>query len=153
MKNVIKKRMQVVLLGALLVMTPGCKWFTRWFGGLMGTKAHDVRVISVEDAQKKMAEPDVWVINVLSEEAYNDCHILGSLNVPLKKLKTAAEKWNKEQEIIVYCASYTCPASKEAFKVLKELGFANIWAYEGGMKEWKQKGLDSVGPCVLDYLK
>ena len=144
------------ILLALILVLPGCTWLTEWFGGIkmkFNPNYRDVKVISVEKLQERMDDPDVLVINVLSKETFDDCHISGSLNVPLKGLKAAAQQRKKEQEIVVYCASYTCPASKEAFLVLKELGFINIEAYEGGMKEWKQKELPHVGECKLEYLK
>ena len=116
-------------------------------------KYREVRIITAEQMQERMADPAVLVINVLSEETYNDCHIRGSLNVPLKDLKQAAGKWRKEQAFVLYCASYQCEASREAFLILKELGFTHIEAYEGGMKEWRQKGLPHVGVCEADYLQ
>ncbi len=142
-----------MLVTTLLLTAPGCTWITDWFGGFMG-KYSSVKTITLKDLKKRIKTSyKLQVINVLSKDSYDDCHIKGSLNVPLKGLKSAAKKWSKDQEIVVYCASYQCPASKEAFLILENLGFTNILAYEGGMKEWKQKGNQVVGPCEAAYLK
>jgi len=109
--------------------------------------------ISAEDLKRRMDEGGCTVVNVLSKDMYDDCHIAGSRNVPVSELETAASGWNKEQEIVVYCAHLKCDASKRAFNALKGMGFKNVAAFEGGMKEWHQKGLPSEGACVADYLK
>ncbi len=92
------------------------------------------------------------IINVLSPEYYNDCHIVGSINVPLEKLKDFAQKLDKETNIVVHCSSYMCKASVEAWKILHELGFKNVWAYEGGINEWYHLGLPVDGMCKQKYL-
>ena len=153
-KLVYRKLIFGVMVSILLVITPGCTWLTDWFGGFMEDKYGAVKNITAEDLKKHMNKSyDLLVINVLSKESFDDCRIKGSLHVDLKDIPKAAERWNKNQEMVVYCASYQCSASKEAFLKLKELGFTNISAYEGGVKEWKQKGFSLVGPCKADYLK
>ena len=93
------------------------------------------------------------LINVLMPTTYNDCHIKDSINVPLDKLADYVRELPKDSELIVYCASYICPVSKRAWRLLTELGFTNVYAYEGGMAEWYQKGYPTGGPCNEDYLK
>ena len=65
-------------------------------------------------------------------------HIAGSINVPFEKVKDTAtkENWDKNVSIVTYCSNYACSASGAAAKELKELGFSNVSAYEGGMAEW-----------------
>ena len=92
------------------------------------------------------------VVNVLSADTYNDCHIRGSINVPLSRIKKQAKKWRRGELVVLYCASYTCPASKHAFNILAQMGFSNIYAYEGGTKEWREKGYPTTGLCKLEYL-
>ncbi len=92
------------------------------------------------------------VINVLPHDTFQDCHIDGSINVPLEKLPSYAQDLDKEQPIVVYCASYKCPASRNAWKLLNEMGFSNVLAYEGGIAEWFQKGYPSQGACKADYV-
>lgn len=93
------------------------------------------------------------IINALARSYYDDCHIKGSINVPLDDLEDYADKLDKNQEIIVYCAQYDCPVSRKAFRLLKMIGFTNVKAYEGGIVEWVQKGYPTEGPCKQDFLK
>jgi len=92
------------------------------------------------------------VINALRDQYYKDCHILGSINVPLDDLANYIESSDKETHIVVYCASYHCTASHKAWHILHDLGFVNVLAYEGGMAEWVQKGYLAQGACQEEYL-
>jgi len=93
------------------------------------------------------------VINVLSPETYEDCHITGSINVPLDTIVEYAKDLPKDAELVVYCASYTCPMSKRAWRLLKDQGFTNVRAYEGGAAEWYSLGYPTTGQAQLKYLK
>ncbi len=92
------------------------------------------------------------VINVLSPEVFKDCHIKGSINVPFDELDAYAQTLAKDEEIVVQCASYVCPMSRRAWKLLHDKGFINVKAYEGGTAEWYALGLPTEGPAKLSYL-
>lgn len=94
----------------------------------------------------------VMVINVLARKYAEDCRIKGSISVPIEELEKFVEKMPRETEIVVYCARYTCSKSSEAWHKLKDLGFINIKAYEGGVQEWRAKGLPTEGICEMPYL-
>jgi rhodanese-related sulfurtransferase len=96
--------------------------------------------------------PDLIIINVLSEETYADCHIKGSINVPYDRLIENVAGWDKDKDIVLYCANSTCPKSKQAFELLADFGFTNLSEYSGGMKEWFKKGCETSGSCVMTYL-
>lgn len=98
------------------------------------------------------ASNQLLVINVLQKESYDDCHIKNSINVPMKYLKEYAQKLDKNQHIIVYCANYACTASNYAYRELTELGFKNVWEYAGGIAEWYQMGFPVEGSCSNNYL-
>ncbi len=96
---------------------------------------------------------NIRVINVLSPDTYEDCRIKGSINVPLDTLADYVKDLPKDSELIVYCASYMCPMSKRAWRLLKDQGFTNIRAYEGGTAEWYSLGYPTEGPAQKTYLK
>ena len=103
-------------------------------------KSH-VKVITKEQLQVKMASREgVQVVNVLSPDFYNLGSIKGSKKIPLSELSKRAGELDKNKEVVTYCASYKCRASKEAAQKLAKMGF-NVSAYEGGIKEWKDSYL------------
>ena len=104
-----------------------------------------MRTISKEELSAKLGRPGVVVVNVLDPEAYEKIHITGSISIPKGQL--VAGKWrdlNKSEEIITHCSSYQCNASREAAEFLANQGL-DAKAYEGGMKEWAEAGLPTVG--------
>ena len=109
--------------------------------------------ISAKQLHEKIElQPELIVINVLDEKYYKDCHITGSINIPFDKLIEQVSSWNKDKEIILYCATPTCPKSEKAYQLLKDLGFSKLYEYPGGIKEWLQSGYPVTGPCKESYL-
>jgi rhodanese-related sulfurtransferase len=93
------------------------------------------------------------VINVLNEELYNDCHIKDSINVPFESIEAYAQQnIDKDAEIVLYCSNYMCAASGHACRKLQQGGFTHVYAYEGGMAEWYQRGLPVEGLSKRSYL-
>jgi rhodanese-related sulfurtransferase len=106
---------------------------------------------SVKQESKKTAE--LFVINVLEQDDYDDCHIKGSIHVDFDEFENKMKSWDKQDYYVVYCADYLCMSSAYCVKLLQDAGFKNVWAYEGGMAEWYQKGYPYEGPAELEYLK
>lgn len=120
-----------VLVLALVCLLPAC-WFGGWF-------------------QKK--KTGLLVVNVLSEQLYDDCHIKGSVNVPFQELDSLIKNLDRDAHVVFYCSNYMCTSSGYAGKRLKDLGFEHVWVYEGGTAEWYQMGLPVEGPCTQSYLR
>ena len=102
--------------------------------------------------EKKKGKPELLVINVLDAELFNDCHIKGSINVSFEQLEDFAKKLDKDTQIVIYCSNYQCTASFLGARMLKQMGFKNIWAYEAGMAGGFQSGLSLEGMCKQPYL-
>lgn len=131
-----------MLLVAPFVFLAGCGW---------GGNTEEQKTVSAA------ATPKILVVNVLQKELYDDAHIAGSINVPLADLQKAAQKWDKEVPVVVYCSNYQCSASTGGARILKNLGFQKVAAYEGGMAEWYQlsredKTYPVEGPAKEEYL-
>lgn len=103
-----------------------------------------IALITASELRTAMASSNApVVVDVLPASSYETSHIEGAVNIPLNELAAAAEQRlpNKDAKIVVYCASYSCPASTEAAKTLKNLGYTNVMDYKGGIKEWTLLGL------------
>ena len=109
--------------------------------------------ITADELRDKMAQnPDALIINVLSEKWYTDCHIEGSINIPLNTLIYVMDQYERDREIVVYCALYECDASEKAYVLLRSMGFEHVVDYRGGIKEWFQLGYPVIGLCASTYL-
>lgn len=106
----------------------------------------DIQTISLEALKHEIdSNDDLVVINVLNEKYYKEAHIPESINMPFKdakKFKKSIKKrgYHINAPIVVYCYSLECPLSRQAYEALTELGYTNVRAYEGGIKEWKDAG-------------
>jgi rhodanese-related sulfurtransferase len=93
-----------------------------------------------------------FLVNVLDPLYYEDCHIRGSINVPLEAIEKWAKNIEKNARIVVYCASYVCPMALTAWMKLHALGFNHAMVYEGGINEWYHMNMPVEGPCRQPYL-
>ena len=99
-----------------------------------------------------MQDITMRVVNVLSPEYYQDCHIKGSINVPLEQIEDFARGLKEDERVVFYCESYKCLASAQAWHKLHDLEIDKIWVYEGGINEWYRSDLPVEGPCSKSYL-
>lgn len=103
--------------------------------------------------KKSCRNSDLLVINVLSPSVCADCHIPGSINVPLHKLSKKSQEWRQDTNIVLHCASLHCPLSRYAFDMLCKLGFTRVRVFDGGLQEWTTKSFPRVGRCRAGYLR
>lgn len=99
-----------------------------------------VNAIDLEGLKKHWCG-DTVVVNVLPAKHHTQMHIPGSINIPMDELENVVPTVfpDKEQTIIVYCANKGCQASPNAARKLEEMGYENVYDYEGGIEEFKEK--------------
>ena len=88
--------------------------------------------------QKLISDNDTVVINALGKDSFRAKHIPGSINIPAEEVEQRAEQVvpDKDQEIIIYCASPDCSASPQAAETLTEMGYTNVYDFEDGITGW-----------------
>ena len=92
--------------------------------------------ITAEEAKEIMESAEGYVIlDVRTQEEYDQGHIPGAVLIPNTEIETRAEEElpDKDQLILVYCRSGN--RSKKAAEVLVELGYTNIKEF-GGIIDW-----------------
>jgi rhodanese-related sulfurtransferase len=82
-----------------------------------------IQTITAEELKKKIdTREDFRLIETLLPELYNQWHLPTAENIPADDMKAIAPgKLKKDEEIIVYCASFECQASTRAAKALLEM--------------------------------
>jgi len=80
---------------------------------------------------------------VLTEEHFKQNLIERSHWIPLDRLEEEFEKRipDKDKLIVVYCASFECPQSTKAAKLLKRMGYKHVLDYKGGIEEWHKHNM------------
>lgn len=92
--------------------------------------------ITAEEAKSIMDGQDGYIIlDVRTQEEYDQGHIPGAIVIPDTEVKARAEETllDKNQVILVYCRSGR--RSKNAAQILAELGYTNIQEF-GGILDW-----------------
>lgn len=70
------------------------------------------------------------VIDVRDSAEYNFMHIMNAVNIPVERLRMCESEYRTKQGIIVYCS--TGQRSKEAIRILNNMGYSNIYIWEYG---------------------
>ncbi len=104
------------------------------------------------DFFNKKAAPTLIVINVLDDTFYKDCHIPGSVQIPMTEVAQQAQQWPKTTKLVVYCSNYSCTASTAVCRDLMKMGFEHVFDYKAGMAGWFQAGYPVEGPAKAEYL-
>ena len=92
--------------------------------------------ITAEEAKAIMDSEEGYIIlDVRTQEEYDEGHIPGAILIPNTEIEARAEESlpDKEQLILVYCRSGR--RSKMATEILAELGYTNIREF-GGIIDW-----------------
>jgi len=84
---------------------------------------------------------DMLLVDVLPKESFDQQHIPGSVNVPVKDnanftrdVENRAK--SKTQRIVVYCSNTACDYSQTAAEQLEKAGFSNVFRFEEGVEGW-----------------
>ena len=100
--------------------------------------------ITREELKKKLdANAKIHLWDTRTKQYFTNETIPGASWVPVDQIegKLSSLGVGKTDEIVVYCSSLTCPASKTAANLLVKLGYQNVSAYEAGLADWKEAGL------------
>lgn len=74
-------------------------------------------------------------------------HLPGAEKIPRSELaRLAPEPIERDETVVVYCASLDCQESARAARPLEHLGYREVYDFEGGIAEWRRCGLPVVLP-------
>lgn len=108
--------------------------------------------IDADTARERVNTKEAVVIDVLGPDSFQEKHLPNAINIPLKapdfeeRVRQAVP--DKDQPVIVYCASTTCDASPTAAKRLEDIGYRNVSDFEAGLAGWKEAGYRFEEPAA-----
>ena len=91
--------------------------------------------ITKEEMQELLNNNEnVVLLDVRSPQEFKEGHLEGAINIPTYELKYKAHIFlvNKDSIIIAYCAFGI--RSKKAVKILRKLGYKNIYHLQSGIE-------------------
>lgn len=122
------KKWMLILLAAMLL--------TACAGERKSDREPIYQNITAEEAKQIMdTEKDYLILDVRTQEEYDQAHIPGAVLIPHTEIAEQAERTltDKDQLLLVYCRSGR--RSKLAAETLVELGYTNILEF-GGIIDW-----------------
>ena len=95
--------------------------------------------ISLEEFEKRKAEPDTVVLDVRSEEEFVKGHVAGAVNLPInaKDFDERIKQLDKEKTYLVHCQSGV--RSERACRKMDGI-VPKMFNFAGGMNAWKRAG-------------
>jgi rhodanese-related sulfurtransferase len=103
-----------------------------------------MNLISREELKAKLDRGDDFkLVMAMGEWAFKMAHIPGSINI--SNMDQAERLLALDDEIVIYCAGGSCPASPAAYHYLVSHGFTNVRRYAGGITDWQEAGYPVEG--------
>ena len=87
-------------------------------------------LVSYDQIKSMILDSEYILIDVRTQSEYNFMHIINSVNIPVEKIRMCENEYRTKKGIIVYCS--TGQRTKEAIKILNNLGYSNIFIWEYG---------------------
>ena len=102
-----------------------------------------MNTITKEELLEKIKQNETFhLLDVRDTPDYQKEHIVGAVHMLISEMNRG--KWealfDKQDVIVTYSLDIDCPAKNIAAKKMAELGFRNVFAYQGSWKEWKEAG-------------
>jgi rhodanese-related sulfurtransferase len=108
---------------------------------------HDTDLIDTQELKAKLDRGDGFkIVMTLGEWEYRTTHIPGSMRI--STVQEALEELDPKDEIVLYDSGPSCPASRLAFRILKDHGYERVRRYAGGLEAWATAGYPLEGESV-----
>ena len=107
--------------------------------------------ITRQDVATRIERRDVTVVEALPRSYWEDGHLPTAINLPHDADDAAilAALPDRSRAVIVYCANAACPNSGILARRLDQLGYADVFAYEGGKQDWIEARLALEVPATV----
>ena len=98
-----------------------------------------IQVVDVAIFKNGITNTDIQLIDVRTPKEYDDGHINDAILIDYfsDDFKTKVQEFDKEKPLYLYCRSGG--RSGKASKILKELGFKEIYDLKGGYLAWSKQ--------------
>ncbi len=90
------------------------------------------------------SDTDFVLVDARDAIQYAREHVPGAINIPYVEIRAGGLLPPRDQRIVVYCSSETCPISQYAYEALDRLGYEEIYDMRAGLQGWKDAGLPTV---------
>ena len=89
--------------------------------------------IMLDELKNKLSQGAI-LIDVRSNQEYNEGHLQGSINIPDFEIENRVQREipKKNQQIVLYCQYGG--RSRKSYNIMKKIGYTNIYNLYGGLE-------------------
>lgn len=128
---------------SLIVLIGGCQKP----GGISDDGAAVKKIKTAAQLKDMMTADDVMVVHALPADHYAKAHVPGAANIDYEKMTPEMLPKDKNHKLVFYCTGGMCPVGRRAAEKAAGWGYTQVWRYSGGIKNWKDSGMDvATGP-------
>ena len=91
--------------------------------------------ISVEQAKQMIDNNEVFLLDVRTQEEFDEGYIEGAILIPDYELESRLSEVPEDAKILVYCRSGR--RSVDASNILIDAGYTDVYNMLGGINDWK----------------
>jgi rhodanese-related sulfurtransferase len=108
---------------------------------------------------RELLEAGAQLVEVLPADEYDELHLPGAVNIPLKVLAAdTTGQLDRSRAVVVYCWDALCDMSPRAACRLATLGFEHVYDYMPSKVDWMARGLALEGrkarePRAIDFAR
>ena len=97
-----------------------------------------------ETIQKRSGDPDFVLLDVRTPKEFDAERIAGAVMVDYNSpsFRNNIAKLDRHKSYLVYCR--TGNRTNGAVKVMRDLGFPNVFVFPGGITRWKEAGFPTA---------
>ena len=107
------------------------------FAGILLIRPGATTSVEITPAQAyEKIQQGAFVLDVRSQEEWDQFHIAGSTLIPLDQLQNRLDELPKDKEIVVVCLSGH--RSQNGTTILQQAGFTRIFCLSGGLQAWTE---------------
>src|SRR3954465_14802314 len=98
------------------------------------------------DGIRELLDAGAQLVEVLPQEEYDEEHLPGAINIPLKTLDAeSTATLHTLNPVVAYCWAYLRDRTPRAACPLETLGFEAVYDYVPGKVDWIARGLPTEG--------
>lgn len=83
-------------------------------------------------------------VDARDQGPYQIAHVPGAINIPpgmyMDEMENKLQDVSKDETIVVYCSSETCPLAEQVAQALQLMGYGDVRVFEQGFIEWRLEG-------------
>lgn len=129
-----------LLLGLVFVSVVAYSYYTLLMPSDGGVEYGDLTVQQAHELIQ--ARTSLVILDVRTQEEYDEGHIEGTALIPVGELATRLEELSRDDELLVYCR--TGNRSSSAVSLLRDNGFTKIYHLKDGITAWIRAGYPIV---------